>query len=93
MKGPSRKKNKDPITVNVVGHLLDIMLGKVLNPKHADPRILVVIVNIKSLSIPNNLIDFGETTNVMTKDTMLKLNLQALLRHTTIVLQFVPKVC
>jgi len=33
------------------------------------------------------LIDLGAAINVMTKDTMLKLNLQGSLRKTTIVLQ------
>ena len=37
--------------------------------------------------IPNTLIDLGVAINVMTKDTMLKLNLQGSLRMTTIALQ------
>eukprot|EP00253_Pinus_taeda_P035107 PITA_35107 len=37
--------------------------------------------------IPHTLIDLGASINVMTKDTMLKLNLQGSLRKTTIVLQ------
>ena len=89
MKGPSRKKKKDPTTINVVGHLSNIMLGKILNPKYAKLGSVVVIVNIKSVFIPNTLIDLWETINVISKDRMLKLNLQASLRYTTIVLQLV----
>ena len=75
MKGPGRKKNKDHVTVNIVGHLSNIMFGKVVNPIYADPRSPVVTINIKNMSIPNDLIDLGEALNVMTKDTMLNLNL------------------
>ena len=87
MKGPGRIKKKDPTTINVVGHLVDIVLGKVLNPKYANPRSPIVTINISNLSIPKTLIDLGVAINVMTKDTMLRLNLQPLLRHTTTVLQ------
>ena len=75
IKGHGKKNKKDPIIINVVGHLSDIMLGKVLNPKYVDLGSLVVIVNIKSVSIPNTLIDLGATKNVMTRGRMLKLNL------------------
>ena len=69
-----------------MGHLVDIMLGKFLNPKYVDPRNQIMIVNINNMSIPKTLIDLGVSINVMTKDTMLKLNLQSSLRHTTIML-------
>ena len=91
MKGHVRKKKKDHVTVNVEGHLSDIMIGKVFNPKYADPRSQVVTINIKSVSIPKTLIGMGVAINVMTKDTMLKLNPQVLLSQTTIVLQLVDR--
>ena len=86
-KGLVEKKKKDLATINVVEHLADIMLRKVLNPKYRYLGILVVTMNIKNVSIPKALIDLGETINVMNKDTMLKLNLQELLRHTATILQ------
>lgn len=43
-------------------------------------------MNIKNVFAPKTLIDLGETINVMTRDTMFNLDLQNLLRHTTIVL-------
>lgn len=87
MKWPSRKKKKDPITINVVGQLSDIMLGKIVNPKYEDPGSPIVIVNIKNVSMPKNLIDLGEAINVMTRDTMFNLDPQSLLRNTTTILQ------
>lgn len=41
--------------------------------------------------IPHTLIDLGAAINVITKDTMLKLNLQGSLRKTTTVLQLVDR--
>lgn len=75
MKKPSKKRMKDHATINVVGHLANIMLGKFLNPKYANPGSLVVTVNIKNVSIPKTLIKVEEAINVMIEDTMLKLSL------------------
>lgn len=63
------------------------MLGQVIYPKYLDPRSPVVDVHINGTIFPHTLIDLGATINVMTKDTMLKLNLQGSLRKTTTVLQ------
>ena len=40
-----------------------------------------------SIIVPHTLIDIRDAINVMTKETMLKLNLQGSLKKTTIVLQ------
>lgn len=48
MKGPGRKKKKDLVTINIVGQLSDIMLGKIVNPKYEDPRSPIVLVNSKN---------------------------------------------
>ena len=42
-------------------------------------------VHIDGGIVPNTLIDLGAAINVMTKETMLKLNLQGTLRKTTMV--------
>jgi len=63
------------------------MLGQVICPKYLDPRSPVVDVHINGTIVPHTLINLGAAINVMTKDTMLKLNLQVSLRKTTIVLQ------
>ena len=65
------------------------MSGRAINPKYLYPGILVVNIKIKKNPIPSSLIDLGSTINVMTKDIMLDLNLQSLIRPTTTVLQLV----
>jgi hypothetical protein len=59
------------------------MLGRIVVPKYLDPGSPIVNVHINNNLIQNTLIDLGETINVMTKDTMLRLNLQGSLRHTS----------
>ena len=65
------------------------MLGQVIYLKYLDPGSPIVDVNINGTIIPHTLIDLGAAINVMTKYTMLKLNLQGSLRKTTTVLQLV----
>ena len=65
------------------------MLGLVICPKYLDLGSPVVDVHINGIVVPHTLIDLGVAINVMTKDTMLNLNLQGSFRKTTIVLQLV----
>jgi hypothetical protein len=58
--------------------------------KYMDPRSLVVKVNINNTSITNTRINLGATINVMTKETMEKLQLPGL-RPTPIVLQLADR--
>eukprot|EP00253_Pinus_taeda_P014676 PITA_14676 len=67
------------------------MLGQVIHPKYLDPGSLVVDVHINGTIIPHTLIDLGAAINVMTRDTMLKLNLQSSLRKTSTVLQLADR--
>lgn len=60
------------------------MLGKVIIPKYLNLRGSVVDVHINYIVVSNTLNDLGAAINVMTKETMLKLNLQESLRKTTI---------
>ena len=83
---PYRHKRDAP-TINVIGQLSDMMLGQVICLKYIEPRSPIVDVHINGTMIPHTLIDLGAAINVMTKDTMLKLNLQGSLRKTTTVLQ------
>ena len=85
LKNPGRKK-KDPTIVHVVGQLADIMLGKLVIPKYFDPGSPVVNVIINGQSIKNSSIDLGAAINIMTKDTIKKLNIKGL-RATPIVMQ------
>eukprot|EP00253_Pinus_taeda_P010529 PITA_10529 len=87
---PSRRK-RDALTINVIGQLSDLMLGQVIYPKYLDPGSPVVDDHINGTIIPHTLIDLEAAINVMTRDTMLKLNLQSSLRKTTTVLQLADR--
>lgn len=50
---------------------------------------MVVDVYIHRIMVPNTLIDLEVAINVMTKETMVKLNLQGALRKTTTMLQII----
>jgi len=67
------------------------VLGKVICPNYLDPGSPIVDVHINGTIVPHTLIDLGAAINVMTKETMLKLNLQGSLRKTTTVLQLVGR--
>lgn len=67
------------------------MLGQVIFQKYLDPMRLVADVHINGTIIPHTLIDLGVAINVMTKDTMLKLNLQGSLTNTTTILQLADR--
>jgi len=67
------------------------MLGKLIVPKYLDSEKPQVNLHIKKTLIHNTLIDLGATIKVMTKDTMLKLNLQGSLRDTPTILQLVDR--
>ena len=69
------RRKKDASTINVIAQLSDLMLGQVICPKYLDPGSPVVDVHINGTIIPHTLIDLGAAINVMTRDTMLKLNL------------------
>ena len=75
----------------MVGQLSDLMLEKVIFPKYLDHDSPVVDVHIDGVIVPNTMIDLGAGINIMTKETMLKLNLQGTLRKTTTVLQLVDR--
>jgi hypothetical protein len=49
------------------------MFGKYFITKYADTRIPISNVHINNISITNTLIDLGSSINVMTKETMEKL--------------------
>eukprot|EP00253_Pinus_taeda_P026150 PITA_26150 len=81
-----RRRKRDAPTINVIRQLSNLMLGQVICPKYLDPGSPVVDVHINGTIVPHTLIDLGAAINVMTKDTILKLNLQGSLRNTTTVL-------
>ena len=52
------------------------MFGRVIFPKYLDPGSPMVDVHIDGIIVPHTLIDLGASINLMTKETMIKLNLQ-----------------
>jgi len=68
-----------------------LILGRVIFPKYLQPQIPIVDVHIDGFIVPNTLIDLAAVINVMTKETMLKLNLQGALRKTITMLQLVDR--
>ena len=82
-----RRRKRDAPTINFIGQLFDLMLGQVICSKYLDLGSPVVDVHINGTIVPHTLIELGAAINVMTKDTMLNLNLQGSLRKTTIILQ------
>ena len=71
------RRKKDSSTINVIVQLFDLMLGIVIFLKYLDLGSSLVDVHIDSIIGPHTLIDIGDAINVMTKETMLKLNLQS----------------
>ena len=89
-KHPGRRKRDTP-TINIVGKLSDLMLGRVISPKYIELGTPIVDVHIDGLIASNTLIDLGAAMSVMTKETLLKLNIQWALRNTTTVLQLAER--
>lgn len=56
---------------------------------YLDPRILIVDVNVNDIIVPSTLTDLRVAINIITKVTMLNLNLQASPRETTTALKLV----
>jgi hypothetical protein len=85
------RRRKDTPTINFVGKLVDLMLGKLSIPKYLDLGSPLVSVHIKNTMVQNTLIDLGVEINIMTRDTKMKLNLQGFLRNTPTILQLVDR--
>ena len=85
------RRRKDTPTINFIGQLADRMLGKLIVPKYLDPRSPLVSVHINNTLVQNTIIDLGFEINIMTRDTMMKLNLQGFLRDTPTVLQLADR--
>jgi len=67
------------------------MLGRVRIPKYLDLGSPIVDFHINENLFPNTLIYLEDVINVMTKETILKLNLQGSLRNTSIMLRLADR--
>lgn len=82
-KNPKRKMKTTP-TVYVVGTLFDLLSGRETLVKYEDPRNPIVMVKINGFSFPNELVDLGETINILTTTTCQKLGITTLYPTTTL---------
>ena len=62
----SGKKQKDPLTIHVIGEMSECMIGQSWIAKCTNPGAPVVTVIINNTAIENTLIDLGSTINMMT---------------------------
>ena len=65
------------------------MLGRVLTPRYLDQASLVVNAYINKKIIRKTSTYLGASINIMTRETMLNLNIQTSLRHAITILQLV----
>jgi hypothetical protein len=72
------RKNKYPQTMQFIGKLADLMLGKIYMQKYVDLGSPIVKIHINNVAIANTLIDLVATINVMKKGTMDELQLSNL---------------
>ena len=60
------KKQKDPLTIHVIGEMSEYMSDQSQIAKYTNPGALVVTVIINNTAIDNTLINLGSTINMMT---------------------------
>lgn len=73
-----KNKNEDLKTIQVIGQLVDIMLGRISFPKYVDLGIPIIKVCIGEFIIPNALVNLGAEINIMINETREKMDLQGL---------------
>ena len=72
LKKPGRKR-KQPMKIQVVGKLVEVITNKPRLLKYGNPRNPIVTTYIRQISIPNTLVDQGATINIMKVTTMVEL--------------------
>jgi hypothetical protein len=90
VKKPGRK-NKDPLTVHVMGDLSALMSGKTPPVKYGDPGHPTVTVQVGKMIISRVLVDLGAAINIMTLETLQLLQLQNEVRETPTILELVDR--
>ena len=61
-----RKKQKDPLTIHVIGEMFECMTDQSRIAKYTNPGAPVVNIIINNTAIENTLIDLGSAVNMMT---------------------------
>ena len=86
IKKPGRKSKYLP-KINVIGKLVDLILGRTIPLKYDDLGNLVITIHINNISISNTLIDQEATINIMRKDILDSIGLKS--RETLTILELV----
>ena len=73
----SSKKKKDPLTIQYIGHSTNALLDPPIE-KYEDPGNPIVTIFVWGTPIPNTLIDLTDSINVMTLQTIRKLNIPSI---------------
>ena len=73
------KKQKDPLTIHVIGEKSECMTGQSWIAKYTNPGSPVVTIIINNVVIENTLIDLGSSINMMTTTVLEVLQLGQIL--------------
>jgi hypothetical protein len=87
----SRRKQKDPPIVHLIGELSEYILEQPRVTKYGNPRNPIVTITINEVPMRNTLIDLGVAINVMIVTTLEELQLKPLLRPTPTILELADK--
>ena len=85
------KKQKDPLTIHVIGEMSEYTTDQSQIAKYMNPGALVVTVVINNTAIGNTLIDLGSAINIMTTAVLEVLQLGQFLRPTPSILELVDR--
>ena len=82
-----RKKQKDPLTIHVIGEMSECMTDQSWIAKYANLGALAVTVIINNIAIENTLINLGSSLNMMTTTVLEVLQLGQFLQPTPSILE------
>ena len=80
------KKQKDPLTIHVIGEMFEYMIDQYWIAKYTNPGALVVTVVVNNTFIENTLINLGSAINMMTIASLEVLQLGQFLQPTLSIL-------
>ena len=86
-----RKKQKDPLTIHVIGEMFECMTDRYRIAKYTNPGAPLLTVIVNNTAIDNTLIDLGSTINMMTTAVLEFLQLGQFLRPTPSILELVDR--
>ena len=85
------KKQKDPLTIHVIGEMSEYMTDQSQIVKYTNLGAPVVTITINNTSIENTLSDLGSAINMMTTTILEVLQLEQFLRPTPSILELADR--